>query len=111
MMTIALALALALRGGPVTPAPILPPIATGRVYTSPQLHQGTVKDLGAGGEAVKKIVRNMSTSASRTFWESAERGASEIEEWPAWRRAGINVAPLREQPREVPKPGRPQSTR
>ena len=52
---------------------------------------------------MKKIVRNMSTAESRNFWESAERGASEVQSWPAWKRAGINVAPLREEPREVPQ--------
>jgi hypothetical protein len=50
---------------------------------------------------VKKIVRNMSTAESRTFWETAERTARETQKWPAWKRAGINVAQVRQEPREV----------
>lgn len=49
---------------------------------------------------MKKIVRNMSTAESRNFWETAERAASEVGQWPAWKRAGINVAQLRREPRE-----------
>lgn len=48
---------------------------------------------------MKKILRNMSTEESRNFWETAERSAAEVETWPAWKRAGINVAPLRDEPR------------
>lgn len=51
---------------------------------------------------MKKIVRNMATAENRTFWETAERAAPEVQQWPAWKRAGINVAQVREQPREVP---------
>lgn len=51
---------------------------------------------------MKKIVRNMSTPESRAFWQSAERNAIEVRTWPAWRRAGINEAQLRREPREVP---------
>lgn len=47
---------------------------------------------------MKKIVRNMSTAESRSFWETAERAASEVQEWPMWKRAGINVAQVREEP-------------
>lgn len=50
---------------------------------------------------IKKIVRNMSTVENRTFWESAERSAKEIQLWPPWKRAGINVTQVREYPREI----------
>lgn len=50
---------------------------------------------------MKKIVRNMTTAESRAFWETAEKSAPEVQEWPAWKRAGINVADAREQPRET----------
>ena len=53
---------------------------------------------------MKKIVRNMATAESRTFWETAERAAPEVQQWPAWKRAGINVAQTREQPRETQAP-------
>ena len=49
--------------------------------------------------SVKKIVRNMSTEESRKFWEAAERTAAEVETWPAWKRAGINVVQVRGEPR------------
>lgn len=45
---------------------------------------------------MKKIVRNMSTVESRAFWETAERAAHEIQQWPAWKRSGINVSQSRE---------------
>ncbi len=51
---------------------------------------------------MKKILRNMSTAESRNFWETAERSAAEVETWPAWKRAGINVAPVRDEPRAEP---------
>ncbi len=51
---------------------------------------------------MKKILRNMSTEESKNFWEAAERSAAEVEKWPAWKRAGINVAPVRKEPREEP---------
>jgi hypothetical protein len=51
---------------------------------------------------MKKILRNMATEQSRNFWESAERSAAVVETWPAWKRAGINVSHIREEPREEP---------
>lgn len=47
----------------------------------------------------KKILRNMSTEASKEFWETAQRHASELTAWPDWKRAGINVAQERKTPR------------
>ena len=44
-----------------------------------------------------KILRNMSTEESRTFWETVENSAAEVEGWPAWKRAGINVAQVRDE--------------
>lgn len=41
---------------------------------------------------MKKIVRNMSSDDTRAFWSSVEDSAREVAGWPAWRRAGINVA-------------------
>jgi hypothetical protein len=51
---------------------------------------------------VKKIVRNMSTPESREFWEGIERSSIEVRQWPAWKRAGINVSQFRREPRVVP---------
>lgn len=48
----------------------------------------------------KKIARNMSTAESRAFWESAERIAAEVDQWPDSKRAGINVTQFRKQPRD-----------
>jgi hypothetical protein len=48
---------------------------------------------------MKKILRNMSTEESRVFWESAERTAAVVEQWPAWKRAGINVVQVRSEER------------
>jgi len=58
---------------------------------------------------MKKILRNMSTEENRNFWETAERSAAEVETWPAWKRAGINVAPLRDEPREEATPDEKQN--
>lgn len=52
---------------------------------------------------MSKIVRNMATEENRRFWAGVEASAAEVETWPAWKRAGINVAFLREEPREVPR--------
>jgi len=57
---------------------------------------------------VKKIVHNMSTPESREFWESIERSAIEVRQWPTWKRAGINVAQFRQEPREVPEVATPK---
>ena len=51
---------------------------------------------------MKKIVRNMATAEDRMFWERAQKGALQVEEWPAWKRAGINVSQVRQEPREMP---------
>jgi len=51
---------------------------------------------------MKPLQRNMSTEQSRNFWETAERSAAEVEQWPAWKRAGINVSQVREETREEP---------
>ncbi len=41
---------------------------------------------------MSKVTRNMSTQASRDFWKLAEETAEKVQSWPAWKRAGINVA-------------------
>ena len=51
---------------------------------------------------MKMIQRNLSTEESRNFWETAERSAAEVEKWPDWKRAGINVTQVREEAREDP---------
>ena len=48
-----------------------------------------------------KILRNMDTPESRAFWEAADRVACEVQQWPAWKRAGINVSQQRSVPRPV----------
>jgi len=49
-----------------------------------------------------KIVRNMSTTESKNFWAKTQQEASALTEWPAWKRAGINVAEVRTEPRSIP---------
>jgi hypothetical protein len=49
---------------------------------------------------MKKILRNLSTDEGRNFWQTAERAAAPVEAWPAWKRAGINEAQLRQEPRQ-----------
>lgn len=46
----------------------------------------------------KKIVRNLSTPESRSWWARAK----EVSSWPDWKRAGINVAQTRSEPRTLP---------
>jgi hypothetical protein len=48
-----------------------------------------------------KLQRNLSTPESRAFWEKAERTGAEVESWPDWKRAGINYAPQRREPRST----------
>lgn len=43
------------------------------------------------------IRRSTATPEAREFWTSAERNAAEVESWPAWKRAGINVADAKAQ--------------
>jgi hypothetical protein len=52
---------------------------------------------------MSRILRDLSTDQSRSFWESAERSAAEVQSWPSWKRAGINVADVRDAPREEPE--------
>ena len=56
---------------------------------------------------VSGIRRNLSTSENRAFWEGIEESAAEVATWPAWKRAGINVATVRAEPREVSPGGIP----
>lgn len=51
---------------------------------------------------MKKIVRDMSTAENKTFWQAAVTRAPQLAAWPSWKRAGINVAPIRQEPRELP---------
>jgi hypothetical protein len=54
-------------------------------------------------EVSKKIIRNMDTPESRAFWKHAEENAVDLEDWPAWKKGGINVSQsgLRAEPREI----------
>jgi predicted Fe-S protein YdhL (DUF1289 family) len=52
-----------------------------------------------------RILRNLSTPESRAFWEGCERAAEEVATWPDWKRAGINVAATRSEPRATVKDG------
>jgi hypothetical protein len=52
---------------------------------------------------MKRIVRNLSTDEGKQFWSMAEKAAAVVDEWPAWRKAGINVADLRTEARQVPE--------
>jgi hypothetical protein len=51
---------------------------------------------------MKKILRNKSTNEGRSFWQTAEDAAAQVETWPAWKRAGINEAHAREESRAQP---------
>lgn len=53
---------------------------------------------------MKKIVRDMSTPENKTFWQAAVLGAPQLETWPHWKRAGINVSSIRQEPRQLPDP-------
>jgi hypothetical protein len=61
---------------------------------------------------MKKLVRNMSTDDNRAFWESAQKAAAEVRMWPDWKRAGINVAQVRAEPRptDLPAPALEKDT-
>lgn len=40
---------------------------------------------------MKKIVRNMSNETSKAFWDSVEKTAALVDEWPEWKKGGIEV--------------------
>lgn len=50
-----------------------------------------------------KLVRDLSTPENREYWRRMEETARKVESWPDWKRAGINVAQLRSQPRTSPE--------
>jgi hypothetical protein len=41
---------------------------------------------------MSKVKRNLDTEESREFWKLADETAAQVRAWPAWKRAGINVA-------------------
>lgn len=45
------------------------------------------------------IRRDESTPERKAFWDRAKRIAAEVRTWPDWKRAGINVADARPEPR------------
>lgn len=55
------------------------------------------KQLTFNKEPERKVIRNTSTESSRTFWDSAKQAAIEVNQWPKWKRAGINVSTTRTQ--------------
>lgn len=44
-----------------------------------------------------KVYRNLSTPEGRAFWTPSPR-AHEVDTWPDWKRAGINVTEIPGQP-------------
>lgn len=57
---------------------------------------------------MSKVYRNLSTPEGRAFWTPSAR-AHEVETWPDWKRAGINVAEIPGLPEgERPKKDRPR---
>lgn len=40
---------------------------------------------------MSKVYRNTSTPEGKAFWEPSSR-AAEVDTWPDWKRAGINVS-------------------
>lgn len=40
---------------------------------------------------MKKIVRNISDDSGKAFWASARKTAEPVEQWPAWKKGGIEV--------------------
>ncbi len=60
---------------------------------------------------MKKIVRNLATPETRAFWETAQQAFAEVETWPSWRRAGINVSQLRHEARHVSTTAKAQKAR
>lgn len=63
---------------------------------------------GDSAASPEKITRDISTPESREFWESAVRAAAEVADWPAWKRAGINTAQVREGPRPTAAEASPE---
>lgn len=56
---------------------------------------------------MSKIYRNVTTSKGQQFWKSAQEAAAPVRDWPAWRRAGINVSTTRtEQSSSAPSKAR-----
>ena len=47
-------------------------------------------------------VRNESTPEMRAFWARVEATAAEVATWPEWKRAGIDIASYRSEPRRLP---------
>jgi hypothetical protein len=55
----------------------------------------------------QKIVRDLSTQENKAFWDLSP-GAKRMEDWPAWRLAGVTIteepsAPLQERPSSAEK--------
>ena len=38
-----------------------------------------------------KLARQLDTEERRQYWQSVERTARQVEQWPAWRRGGVDV--------------------
>jgi hypothetical protein len=50
-------------------------------------------------QAGVRALRNLSTEESRDFWARCQRSAVKVAGWPAWKRVGINVGTVRQEPR------------
>lgn len=59
---------------------------------------------------MSKLKRNLESQESRDFWRLADETAAQVRTWPAWRRAGINVATERSEERADDAPHTTQST-
>lgn len=53
------------------------------------------------------MIHRATTPAARAWWAEAEANAAGVESWPAWKRAGINVADERSEARTMSKPKLP----
>lgn len=42
-------------------------------------------------ESFRKILRNTETEQGRKFWDAAKKASEEVNTWPDYKRAGINV--------------------
>jgi hypothetical protein len=50
-----------------------------------------------------KVHKDKSTSANAAFWDSVEKIADEVRQWPAWKK-GQTEQPREEHPTEAPEP-------
>jgi hypothetical protein len=56
-----------------------------------------------------KVSKDKSNSANAAFWESVEKIADEVRQWPAWKKGQIEAAPNNEQAKEPQKSSEPRN--